>query len=200
MIQIKLNPDRKVWELYFHGALWKEIPNTLFKWKPRFPDCASEEELKVAWEAIEYKRARQYVIRALSRKNYSAKQMIGRLVERGISSATAQKVVLECVEAGYIDDELWLEQMLASMIRKCYGPKKMVQELISKGISPDQSTNLIEKSVGETEVQDMINRLFSKKFHRLDLEDVKQRKKIVDALMRRGFSYQKIREFVDSKL
>ncbi|MCA9391618.1 RecX family transcriptional regulator [candidate division WWE3 bacterium] len=116
-------------------------------------------------------------------------------VEEGDSAIeqVVDALILRLVKLKYIDDReftrWWIEQRTQKA--KPDSLIKIKSELIKKGISPNL-TESVWKSMGMSS-EDLLDKLLEKVKDRYDLSDSKDKKRLVDYLMRRGYSWADIK-------
>jgi len=99
--------------------------------------------------------------------------------------------LLKVQELGLIDDENFARRFASEMINfKNYGKKRVKSELYRRGVERD----IIEKVLEEFDVnnEEKICEIIKRKYYPLP-EDKKEISKIVNALMRQGYSYGDIK-------
>ncbi len=99
--------------------------------------------------------------------------------------------LLKVQELGLIDDENFARRFAGEMINfKNYGKKRVESELYRRGVERD----IIEKVLEEFDIDSVekIREILSRKFSPIP-EDKKEISKIVNALMRQGYSYSDIK-------
>ena len=150
----------------------------------------SAEELNEITEKAGERRAYNYAVSLLSRRDHSVKEITDKLTQKGYgqyASVAAEKLLLQ----GYLSDERFAEMYVRELLNlKNYGKKRIRQELIRKGISRD----IIENVISEAEFPDgRLRELIERKYMRF-LDTEKGVQKTVNALLRLGYSYGEIRD------
>ena len=110
----------------------------------------------------------------------------------GASQAIADRVYERLVEKGYLNDEnfarYWVENRQAT---KGISQRKLIAELRSKGVDQSVIEQVMQNSPREEKSE--IRKVLAKKRNKYDDEQ-----KLIAYLMRQGFSYDTIREALDS--
>lgn len=150
----------------------------------------SEEEWKNLTDKIYYKKAVDKCYDLLSRRDHSVKELKTKLL-RTVDEDNAQKAIQKMLDYGYLDDEKYARNLVNYLSKS----KKMSytfikQELYKRGISGDIASYALE-DIEVDNVSSIISLLQTKYASRLTAEDGK--KKVIAALMRKGFSYSDIR-------
>ena len=136
--------------------------------------------------------AKMRAVRIVSASSVSKRDLEQRLIQKGENPQQAKKAVQWMSDLDLVDDAKTAEQVVNSCIRKGYGISRAKQALYEKRIPkefwdaaladyPDQSDKIMEF-------------LQSRLDGNSDQKDVKR---AVDALMRRGHSYSRIRRVLD---
>ena len=140
----------------------------------------------------EKKRIKEKTFRFLAARAHSKKEIKTKLSKRGFSKELILQVISELEEAKYLDDEEFASSYSKSrMQNKPMGQKLLRYELLGKGVKEEISDKVIAevyKSKSQEEVAaDLVDRRVSRY---KDLDDNKQKKRLFDFLMRRGFDWE----------
>jgi len=149
----------------------------------------SEDELRQLKTAAGKMSAKMRAIRIVSATSVSKRDLEERLVRKGEDPDQAKEAVAWMEDLHLLDDRNTAEQVVHSCISKGYGLQRAKQALYEKRI-PKQYW---EEALAD--YPDQWEKIESFLRSRLDEDsDQKQIKKAIDALLRRGHSYGKIRE------
>ena len=146
------------------------------------------EDLERLKDAAGEMSAKMRAVRILSATNVSEKDLEQRLIRKGEDAAQARAAVEWMRDLDLLDDRKTAEQVVESCIRKGYGPARARQALYEKRIPkslwdwaledyPDQSDYILDY------LRD----------HLPEDADQKALRKMIDALLRRGHPYARIR-------
>ncbi len=140
---------------------------------------------------IAHDRALNY----LSYRPRSTKEVRDNLKNKGIDEIAIEQVIDRLTEAGLLNDEdfarFWLQNRDQFKPR---GERALRYELRQKGIAD----GIIELALEELDEDDAAYRAASRRARRYqDADPMTFRKKVGDFLMRRGFSYDIVRDTVD---
>lgn len=116
---------------------------------------------------------------------------IKRKLQESYPPEAVEYALLKVQELGLIDDENFARRFAGEMINfKNYGKKRVESELYRRGVERD----IIEKVLEEFEInnEEKILEILRKKYYPLP-EEKKEISKIVNALMRQGYSYGDIK-------
>ena len=188
---LKNSPDRagRYWLTFEDGsrlALYRQTVEDFGLYAGRE---LSEEETRQLLTAAGKMSARMRAVRIVSASSVSRRDLEQRLVRKGEDPRQAKEAVAWMEDLHLVDDRNTAEQVVHSCISKGYGLQRAKQALYEKRI-PRQYW---EEALAD--YPDQLEKIVSFLRSRLDPEaDEKQIKKAVDALLRRGHSYGKIRE------
>ena len=133
--------------------------------------------------------ARMRAVRIVSASNVSKRDLQDRLVRKGETPNQAREAIEWMEDLHLVDDRNTAEQVVHSCISKGYGLARAKQALFEKRIPKEYWEEALAEYPDQMEY---ILRFLRKS---LDAEpDDRQIKKAVDALLRRGHSYGRIRE------
>lgn len=132
--------------------------------------------------------AKKRALRLLEMRDYSRKELILKLTQKGEPLEDAEAVADRMVELGVIDDERYSRMLVRHYAGKGYGACRIKQELYRHGIHTDLWEEAMEEMPSQEEQMD---KLFRSKLRSSD-PDRAEIKKATDALLRRGFSWSEI--------
>ena len=151
----------------------------------------NEEELTELLDSVSFRRAYNKALDFLSRRPFGTKELIKKLCEKGHDKQAAQKACERLIELGLLNDEEYARILANDLLeRKKYAIKRVKQELIFRGIDREIVENTIDSI--DNDPQKSIIILIKKKYIN-KLGDEKGKKRVVDALMRLGYSYSDIK-------
>ena len=153
----------------------------------------SEEELETLLTAAGNMSAKMRAVRIVSATNVSRRDLEERLVRKGEDPQQAKEAVRWMEDLHLVDDRNTAEQIVHSCISKGYGLARAKQALYEKRIPKE----FWEDALAEyPDQQEKIERFLRS---RLDEDsDEKQKKKAIDALLRKGHSYGVIRQVLNN--
>ena len=135
--------------------------------------------------------AKKRALRLLERRDYSRKELILKLTEKGEPLEDAVAVADRMIELGVISDERYSRMLVRHYAAKGYGTCRIKQELYRHGIHTDLWEEAMEELPPPPSQDEIIDKLFRSKL-RSSEPDQKEIKKATDALLRRGFSWSEI--------
>lgn len=153
-----------------------------------------DDELKEIIDKSNERRAKEKALWLISYRSHSKKELFDKL-KRGFDEESAQKAVDRMEELGLINDEEFAKLYARKLVNgKKMSVKAAEFELYRKGI--DKIT--AEQVLGELEYdpQTQIIEFITKKYKNIDDEKIKRR--AVAALQRKGYSWEEIRQAIES--
>ena len=148
----------------------------------------SAEEMKKLQESAGAMSAKMRAVRIVAATNVSERDLEERLVRKGEDPKQAKAAVKWMSELQLVDDQKTAEQIVQKCISKGYGPSRVKQALYEKRIPKEYWDAVLENYPDQTEA--ICAYLCT---HLADATDTKQVRKVMDALLRRGHSYNQIR-------
>ncbi len=142
------------------------------------------------------KKARNMVLRLLSYRARSRKELAEYLEKKGYSEQLGQRIIAEMEKYGYVNDEKFADDYIETQKARGYGIKKVRYELYLKGISEriieQKITDFFNPEEDLERIKVVLKRRCSKNndFDRTsEPEEIKQRwfRREANFLQRRGF-------------
>lgn len=140
-------------------------------------------------------RARRRALHLLEQMDRTEYQLRRKLTESGYPEESVEQAVIYVKSYHYIDDLRYAE----SYIRYHQQQKSRLQlkmSLIRRGISPEKTEKALEEAYEGTE-EELIRRFLVKKNYDAKRMDQKEKYKIYQFLMRKGFSGSVVRRCMD---
>ena len=149
----------------------------------------SEDEYQSLLTAAGKMSAKMRAVRIVSATNVSKRDLQERLVRKGEDPEQAREAVAWMEDLHLVDDRNTAESVVHSCISKGYGLQRAKQALYEKRIPREYWDEAL------ADYPDQMEKITAFLRSRLDEDsDEKQKKKAVDALLRRGHSYRTIRQ------
>jgi len=153
--------------------------------------CAAQ--LREAGEVVEtYDRA----LNLLAFRARSERELGRRLMEKGASAATVQKVVEKLRDVGLIDDSDFARQVARSKVSGGASKRRLHQELFRRGVARDVADAAVAEVLEEENVDQMAiaERVARKRLPSLASADAQsRRRRLYSFLARRGHDSETIR-------
>ena len=152
----------------------------------------SEERAGQLRESAACLSAKMRAVRIVSASNVSRRDLEQRLVRKGEDPEQAKQAVEWMEELNLVDDRETAHQIVRQCIYKGYGQARARQALYEKQIPKAFWEEALEDYPDQTEY---ITKFLRTKL--TDPSDERQKRRAIDALMRRGHSYGAIRKGLD---
>ncbi len=174
------------------GCVFLEVCYALFnKSLLSLPTFSSSKDFLQWFDEIEYKVGKRYAIWLLGRQAYHSRKLKDKLLEKGISLSTAQRIVKECIQSAYVKDEEYLESFIRSQVKKGKGPGAILANIKGKGFFQKDEDILIKKAL-PVKLQ---KEILQKQILKLQKKGY-SREKMMRSLQRKGFSMNLIIESI----
>lgn len=182
------NPNRL--ELVFADANTLIVPAYIAVEQGLFPGKElTEEELAGLQAEVGKALTRERAVRTIAASPVSEKELRRRLTQKGADDADADEAVEWLKELHLLSDADTAAQLVQSAVHKGYGPARIKNILYEKGIPRE----LWEQAMRDLpQPDDAIDKYLRQKLDSKTLDN-KTVKKVIDALLRRGHSWQTIR-------
>ena len=145
-------------------------------------------EYEALTKAANQMSAKMRAVRIVSASNVSKRDLEQRLVMKGEDPGCAKEAVRWMSELELLDDSKTAQQIVSSCIAKGYGEARAKQALYEKRIPKEYWQEALADYPDQTEA---IEKYLHD--HLPEQADAKAVKKVIDALLRRGHSYSRIR-------
>lgn len=152
----------------------------------------SDEEMKELRKSAGEMSAKMRAVRIVSASNVSKRDLEYRLIQKGEDPKQAKQAVVWMSELNLLDDARTAEQIVQKCIHKGYGLSRAKQALYEKRIPKEYWEDAL------LDYPDQSDKILEFLQNRLDAEsDERDVRRAVDALLRRGHSYQEIRKAME---
>ncbi len=181
-------------DLYVDGAFYLSVPlELLLQQELSVGDPFGDEEVEALTLAAELIPAKEKAYQYLGYGDLSRKRLYEKLTRFGIRPAVAELACDRMEEQGFINDERLAYRLAERFMEgKHWGPRRILPELIQRGFSADLAAEAVE-SLGD-DFTDGVAYHLETKYRRSDLSDRKERNRVVQGLLRLGFSYEDINQ------
>ena len=136
-------------------------------------------------------------LRILGNRNFSEQEMYKRLTGKGETAENSEETVKWLVELGYINDSDYATLIVNHYSGKSYGTSRIRDELYKRGIPRDMWDEKLA-SLDEAEMHDTALEFLRKKLR--GSEDKDDLRRVSNALVRRGYSYDEAKAAVSRYL
>lgn len=136
--------------------------------------------------------AKMRAVRIVSASSVSKKDLEQRLIQKGENPESAKNAVSWLSEMDLVDDRKTAQQVVSHCVAKGYGVARAKQMLYEKRIPKEYWEEALADYPDQVEfIQNYVEN------HLPEQANVKEMKKVVDALLRKGHSYGMIRHVMD---
>ena len=139
----------------------------------------------------ELEDTKKKALRILGKRSFSEREMLKRLTNKGEPSENAEETVKWLVELGYINDSDYAALIVRHYSAKGYGLSRIRDELYKRGIPRDLWDERLAE-INDTDMLDTAHEFLRKKLRGSNDKDDLRRAS--DALLRRGFNYEEVRD------
>ena len=153
----------------------------------------SEAQWKKLREAVGTMSAKMRAVRIVAASNISKRALEQRLVHKGEKPEDAQRAVHWMEDLNLLDDHVTARQIVASCIRKGYGISRATQALYEKRIPREYWERVLNDYPDQQKA--IVAYLQAHLPERWEQKDLRR---VTDALIRRGHSYQQIRKGLEA--
>ena len=148
-----------------------------------------EKQMDMLKTAAGQMSAKMRAVRIVAATSVSKQELQRRLVQKGENPEQAKQAVAWMTELKLLDDSQTAQQIVQSCIRKGYGLSRAKQALYEKRIPKEHWQAALE------DYPDQIDAIVTYlRNHLKDARDPKQLRKVMDALVRKGHSYARIKQ------
>lgn len=134
--------------------------------------------------------ARERALRALGRREHSARELAAKLAHDGLERSVASDLVDELGEAGWQSDERYAGLLTRSRISQGYGPLRIRAELSARGVADALIVAALDEA--DPEWGEVIGRIYQRRYPK-PAADAKEAASRYRFLAMRGFTSSQIR-------
>ena len=203
MIVTRVEKNRKTrskYDVYIDGEFaFSLVEQDVLYFKIKEGSEIDAEKAEYIKENLVYIAAQDTALNYLSRRMRCTAEVENKLLEKGFAEDTIQKVIEFLNKYGYLDDFKFCRAYIKDCVNLKPKSKFAIKyELKKMGIRQD----VIEKAIDESciDEKNIVCDIIRKKSIKSDLKDEKTRKKFFDSLMRKGFSYELIKQCYEQSL
>ena len=146
--------------------------------------------------ARELRPARQAALDFLARREHSAAELSHKLVEKGYAAAGVTALIATLTTEGLISDARFCEAFTNARRARGYGPLYIVGALREKGVSDELIQTVVAPRAPVWRA--CVEQARIKKFGKAPPRDAAAMAKQIRFLQQRGFSYEHIRQTLNS--
>ncbi|MCH7679578.1 RecX family transcriptional regulator [candidate division KSB1 bacterium] len=164
-------------------------------------DILTKTRIKDILQKEEKKRVKENAFRYLAARAHSEKELQTKLRQKGYAEELIETVLWELREAKFIDDVKFAFAFARNRIaKKPMGARLLRQELWQKGLKPEIIDKALTEAYSAKRQEEIARELVeSRKDRYQDLDENKQKKRLNDFLLRRGFDWEIVKEVIAEK-
>ena len=148
-----------------------------------------EEALETLRSSARSSAARATAANIIGSRALSKQELTRRLVKKGNDASDAQAAADWLEDIGAVNDVQYAAALARHYGDRGYGPARVREELRRRGVDRELWDEALEEL---PEAAEVLDRLIQKKC-RGDLSDPREKKRVSDALLRRGFSWSDVK-------
>lgn len=153
----------------------------------------SQETVDKINKEIILKRVRMRAMYLLNQMDRTEQQLRTKLKQNGYTDYMIDQALAYVKSFGYINDSGYTERFIMSRMKK-KSKKEIYAALCQKGIDKETIDQALEECYAEEDEKEAIKDLIRKKRFDVENADYKEKEKIYAYLMRKGFSYESVRQ------
>lgn len=184
----ELPQSRRVKLVFDDQSVLKTQPYLVAEFGLYSGQMLNDEEYRALLAAAGQASAKTRAVRMVAASNVSEKQLQKRLEQKGEQKQDAQQAVAWLKELHLLDDGETARQLVASALNKGYGKSRIQSILYEKGIPKELWQDALSQL---PQMDEAIDRFLARRWQGSS-PDEKEVKRAVDALIRRGHSWQDI--------
>ena len=145
--------------------------------------------------------AKASALAGLASKARTTREVRDALARKGFADDVIEDTVADVVRLGLVDDAAYARAFVRGRFSgRGYGPARLRQDLMRKGVGRDAIEAALAELSESEDLGDAARDQAARKWRTLSSEDDlrKRKKKTMDYLVRRGFSFGRAREAVDA--
>ena len=152
-----------------------------------------EDDIYDSLQQIITKRAKLRAMHLLSDMGRTESQLRTKLKQGGYTEDAVEAAIRYVKSFGYINDVEYARSFIDSR-KERKSKKELYAALVQKGVSSEIVEQVFEEAdYGEEDSRQAIEALMRKRNYNPETADVKEKQKMMGYLMRKGFSYQDVR-------
>lgn len=148
-----------------------------------------EETMEAVAASVRASSAKAAAANMIGSRALSKKELTRRLVKKGNDEADAQAAADWLEDIGAVDDAGYAAALVRHYGGKGYGPARVREELRRRGVDRELWDEALEEMPETAEILDALIR----KKCRGELSDPKEKKRVSDGLLRRGFAWSDVK-------
>lgn len=171
------------------GTLLRVTEEELLRFSLREGQELDDDTLSALKKSADTSRTRAKAANMIAARPLSKKELQKRLVQKGSDAGDAEAAVEWLEGLGAVNDAAYAASLVRHYSSRGYGKARIREELHRRGVPKELWEGALEELPDSSET---LEALIQKKC-KGDLSDPKEKKRVCDALLRRGFSWGEVR-------
>ncbi len=143
-----------------------------------------------------YTDTRTRALRFLSRREYSEKELVWKLISVGINESDAEVEVARLKSENLVNDARFVQALLSVRKKRGYGPVKISRELAVRGV--DETLIAEHVQFSSDSWYELVVEVARRKYLDKPVEDIHERGKRANFLKSRGFTSSHIKHALNN--
>lgn len=141
---------------------------------------------------------RDYALKVIEFKDRTEKEIREKLTQKGYDENIIEDEIAFLKDYGFINDLRYAQRFISDAINlKKWGKARIRAELLRKGVDREIIDNAVEDAFMVVDDDRLLNEM-RRRFKNSDLSNIKERTRIFNFYMRRGFSPDEIKGVMNS--
>lgn len=172
-----------------NGAIIRITEDELLRFGLREGMELTDETLAQLQKSAKTSSTKAQAVNMIASRPLSKKELQKRLQRKGSDEEDARAAVAWLEGMGAVNDAAYAASLVRHYSTRGYGTGRIREELQRRGVPRDLWDDALEERSDSAEMLDALIRKKCKG----DLDDPKERKRVCDALLRRGFSWSEVK-------
>ena len=136
---------------------------------------------------------KEYALKLITFRDRTQKELREKLIQKGYSENAVEDVIAFLEEYGYINDFKYAQHFINDSVNlKKWGKIRIRSELLKRGVRREVFEKILEEAF-EDGVGDVLLSQMQTRFKNSDLANIKERTRIFNFFLRRGYSADEIK-------
>lgn len=175
-----------------NGTVLRITEEEVLRFRLQVGQLLDDETLTAIQQSAKTSSTKVRAVHMIANRPLSKCELQKRLVQKGSDTEDAEAAVAWLEGMGVMDDVAYATTLVRHYSTRGYGVARIREELYRRGVPRELWDEALNQLPDSSETLDTLDTLIQKK-KRGDLTDPKERKRICDALLRRGFSWSEVR-------
>lgn len=179
--------SRRRARIYLDGEWWMTLEREIIENVGLSPGVElSEDEMISVEQNIVEEKAKIFLLRSISAREQTRGELERKLEKREVPHEIAVRALDTVTGWGFIDDEQVARGLANNLFEKGYWRRRARLKMRQRGVPDELATQLIDEVFQDEDELDSARRALR---GRRGSDDRREQKRLIDFLLRRGFSY-----------